>query len=113
MIESQVISQLNSTLNVPAYMEEPKNKPQEYIVAQVVDSGRNNYIDAATFNITAYAGSLERAAELIGEVKQAMYGITSIPNISGSRLGGGGQEINTETRQYGYYCIFNLYYTED
>lgn len=113
MIESQVISYLNSTLEVPAYMEEPKTKPKEYIVAQVIDNGRTNYIDAVTFNIVAYAGSLARAAELIGEVKQAMYGIVSLSNISASKLGGGGQEINTATKQYAYYCVFNLFYTED
>lgn len=113
MIESQVISHLNSELETPSFMEEPQNKPREYIVAQVIDSGRTNYIDAATFNIVAYAASLERAAELIGEVKHAMYRITSISNISASRFGGGGQEINIQTKQYAYYCIFNLFYTED
>ncbi len=113
MIESTVTKYLNEVLDVPAYMEEPKNKPPEYVVLQVIDSGRTNYIDAVTFNITSYSTSLLKAAQLNNMVKNAMYDIISINNISSSKFGGGGQEIKQTTKQYAYYCIFNLFYTEE
>ena len=114
MIEITVRSYLKDKLEVPVYMgEEPKTKSSEYVVLQIIDGGRINHIDAVTFNITSYSTSLQKAAELNKAVKDAMYDIITISNISSSKCGGGGQDINTTTKQYAYYCIFNLYYTED
>lgn len=112
MIEKQVIKYLNE-LHIPAYMEEPKEKPSEYVVLESIDNGRTNYIDAVTFNITCYSTTLQKAAELNQRVKEAMYDIVSIDNISSSKCGGGGQDIDTSTKRYAYYSIFNLYYTEE
>jgi hypothetical protein len=112
MIEAQVCKYLND-LKIPAYMEEPKNKGSEYVVLQSIDNGRINYIDAVTFNITCYSTSLQKACELNNRVKAAMYDITAIDNISSSKCGGGGQDIDTTTKRYAYYSVFNLYYTEE
>ncbi len=114
MIEKQVTAYLNERLSVPAYMgEEPKKKPASYVVLQMIDNGRSNQIDAATFNIKSYAATLQGAAELNATIKGLMYDIISEDNISASRCGGGGQSINTGTKAYSYECVFNLFYTED
>ena len=114
MIEETVRSYLLGKLDVPVYMgEEPKTKPSSYVVLQILDNGRVNHIDAVTFNILSYAGTLAEAAELNKSVKDAMYGITQLDNISSSRCGGGGQALNQTTRQRAYECVFNLYYMED
>ena len=114
MIEKTVKNYLDSELDVPVYMgEEPKTKPSEYIVLKYIDSGRINMIDAATFDIISHSTSLQKAAELNEKVKNAMYDIITLPNVSSSKCGGGGQEINQTTKQYAYDCIFNLYYMEE
>lgn len=113
MIEKTVISYLNDNLGVPAYMEEPKTKLNEYIVIKAIDGGRINLIDAITLDITSYSTSLQGAAELNERVKEIMYAITSLDNISSSKCGGGGQAIETNTKRYAYECIFNLYYMEE
>lgn len=114
MIEVITRQYLSEQLDVPVYIgEEPKTKPSEYIVIEVIDNGRIDMIDAVTFNITSYSTTLYDAAVLNKEVKDAMYNIVSLPEVSSSKCGGGGQAINTNTKQYAYECVFNLYYMED
>jgi len=113
MIENTVIDYLNRVLNVPAYMEEPTRKLDEYVVVKAIDNGRVNHIDAVTLNITSYSTTMEKAAQLNKTVKDAMYNIVSLDNISSSKCGGGGQAIETSSKRYAYECIFNLFYMED
>jgi len=113
MIEKNVIKYLKSKLTVPVYMgEAPAKKPQEYVVLEVIDGGRVNYIDAVTFNIMSYSTTLLNAAELNQSVKEAMYNIVELDQVSSSKCGGGGQSIDTAIKGYAYECIFNLVYME-
>lgn len=113
MIEKIIVRYLKEKLDVPVYMgESPTNKPQEYVVINYIDGGRINYIDAATFSIKSYSTSLQKAAELNALVKNAMYDIVSLKEVSSSKCGGGGQDIDTQTKTYAYECIFNLFYME-
>lgn len=111
MIEKIITQYLNGELTAPCYMgEKPNKKPQEYVVIRYIDGGRINMIDAATFSIMSYSTSLQKAAELNELVKTAMYDIVSLPEVSSSKCGGGGQSIDTQTKEYAYECIFNIYY---
>lgn len=114
IIETKTTRYLESVLDVPVYMgEEPADKPPEYVVLQTLDGGRVNMIDAVTFNIISYSTSLEKAAELNKRVKDAMYGIVALDNVSSSKCGGGGQAIDTKMKRRAYECVFNLFYMED
>lgn len=114
MIETTVRSYLSSKLNVPIFVGmKPVEKPKEYIVIEVVDSGRINMIDAITFSFMSYSDSLENASKLNNKVKEAMYNAIEVESISSSKLGGGSQNLDTQTKEYAYECIFNLFYTED
>lgn len=113
-IEEKTTEYLKRVLDVPVYMgEEPATKPSEYIVIQILDNGRINMIDAVTFNIISYSTSLQKASELNNKVKDAMYNIVSLVNVSSSKCGGGGQAIETSTKRHAYECVFNLFYMED
>ena len=112
MIESVVISYLNSKLNVPVYAEEPTRKTAEYVTVKSIDNGRVDFIDAVTLNIVSVSTSLENAAKLNKQVKDAMYDIISLDNVSSSKCGGSGQRVDTSTKRYECECIFNLYYME-
>lgn len=113
MIEKTVLNYLNSILDVPVYMEEPVAKTDSYVVLQVIDQGRIEYIDAVTFNIRSYGARMVDAAELNKQVKNAMFMITGLDNVSSSKCGGGGQALDVTTNRYAYECVFNLYYMED
>lgn len=113
MIEVTVLNYLSEVLDVPVYVgEKPIKKPKEYVVLEVIDVGRINYIDATTFNISSYATTLFKAAELNEAVKEAMHLIVSEDTVSSSKLGGGGQNIDTESKEYCYESVFNIFYTE-
>lgn len=110
MIERTVIEYLNKELKVPTYAEKPNKNPNEYIVIKNIDSGRTDYIDAVTISIMSYAQTLDNALELNEKVKNAMYDIVALENISKISLGGGGQSIDTQSKTYAYESIFNIYY---
>lgn len=115
MIEITVRNYLKNVLNVPVYIgEEPEKKPSEYVTLEIIDRGRINMIDGATFNIVSHSTTLMKAAELNHRVKDAMYGITELDNVSSSKCSaGGGQAIDTINKRYAYECVFNIYYMED
>lgn len=113
MIESVVIGYLNEKLNVPVYAEEPTRKIDEYVIVQTIDNGRVNFIDACTLSIKSVSTTFENAGKLNKKVKDAMFDIIELSNVSSSKCGGGGQRIDTVTKRYTHECIFNLYYTED
>ena len=113
MIEIITRQYLSSKLDVPVYIgEEPKNKPAEYVVINVIDGGRIDMIDAVTFDIRSFSTSPQKAAELNKKVRNAMFGITVLPDVSASKCGGGGQDFDLQTKRYAYSCIFNLFYME-
>lgn len=113
MIEDILTAYLSKKLSAPVFMgEKPSNRPIEYVVIQKIDSGRINHIDAATFSIFSYSSTLYKAAQLNALVKEAMFAMTELENVSSSKLGGGSQYIDKQTKEYGYECIFNLYYME-
>lgn len=114
MIEVITKQYLDSKLNVPIFIgEKPSKKITEYIVIEIIDGGRINYIDAVTLNIKSYSDTLLHAAELNEDVKNAMYDIVALPQVSSSKCGGGGQSIDTQSKEYAYECVFNLFYMED
>lgn len=112
MIERTVIEYLNTTLKIPTYAEKPNKNPSEYIVIKNIDSGRTDCIDAVTLSIMSYAPTLDKALELNTKVKNAMYDIVAIDDISQCKLGGGGQSIDTQSKTYAYESIFNIIYME-
>lgn len=112
MIERKVIEYLIKKTGIPTYAEKPNKNPDEYIVIKNIDNGRTDCIDAVTISIMSYAQTLDNALALNQKVKNAMYDIVALENISKCKLGGGGQRIDTQSKTYAYESIFNIYYME-
>lgn len=110
MIEIDVIKYLSQALDVSVTGEKPTRKPAEYVVINTIDSGRVNYIDSVTISIMSYADTLLNASKLDARVRDAMYDIICLEDISSCKLGGGSQAIDTQTKEYAYESIFNLVY---
>lgn len=111
MIEKVITKYLKSCVDVPVYMgEAPATKPKEYVVIELIDSGRINMIDAVTFSFVSHSTTLLKSAELNEEVKKAMYEAISLDEVSSSKYGGGSPNINSTTKEYTYESIFNLFY---
>lgn len=111
MIEKIVRTYLHTELDIPVYIgEKPLNKPDEYVIIETIDYGRTDFIDAVTLDIFSYSTSMQKAAELNQAVMRTMSNIIEVPTISAAKLAGGGQNIDRQTKEYAYECIFNVYY---
>ena len=88
MIEITLREYLEEKLGVPVLMEVPKEKPSEYILLQLIDSGKINHIDAATFSIVAISDTLYNAAELSNKIKETLLDSITLNCISHVDLGG-------------------------
>lgn len=111
MIEAALRQYLADNLNrVSVVMEYPKNPPKKFVMLQLTDAGRVNYIDAATFFVTVYADTLYNAAELKEQVKDVLFGAITLPWISNSTLGQETAGIDSANHVYKYDLTFNFYY---
>lgn len=113
MIEKTVLDYLDSALDVPVYLEQPKSKPNEYVLIKIISMGRVNYINNASFYLRSISTSLFNASKLNKDVMNAMDAIISEDSISASKIGGMTQDIDTTTKTYAYECVYNLVFTED
>lgn len=111
MIEVALRQYLADSLsNIPVVMEYPKNPPKKFILLQLSDAGRTNYIDAATFFVTVYADTLYAAAELKESVKTLLLDSISLPGISKAILGQESAGTDSANHVYKYDLTFNFYY---
>lgn len=110
MIESIVLDYLNKTLDVPAYMETPEDKPEEYVLVEKTGSSVENFICSATLALQSYAQSLLKAAELNEKVKVAMDGIIILDDISKSKLNTDYNFTDTTKKEYRYQAVYDLVY---
>ncbi len=110
MIEKIVIDYLNKHLDVPVYAEHQRTDPRSFVLVERVGSARNNLIDRASLAIQSYAESMVEAAELNEKVKSAMYKIVKLDEIGSSKLDSDYNYTDTETKQYRYQAIFDIYF---
>lgn len=114
MIENKILDYLQRTLNTTyVYLETPKTSHASYVVFQIVDRSRSNLIDAVTVRLWSYGKNKEEAAQLDKMVRDAMYNITDVDDISASTLGGGADDYDTSLNRYRYSSYFNLTYMEE
>lgn len=110
MIESIVISYLNTNLSVSCYMEKPEAQPDKYVIVQKTGSRRDNRINHATFAIQSYAPSMYQAAELNELVKAKMDSIVSLSTVYASELNSDYNFTDTTDKKYRYQCVYELTY---
>lgn len=108
MIELVVLDYLKSVLNVPVAMEKPTADLKEYVLIEKTGSSEENYIMNATFVIQSYSDTLYGAASLNETVKEKMRNITTLADVSASKLNSDYNYTDTTTKQYRYQAVFDL-----
>ena len=110
MIEATVRNYLNNALDVPVYMEVPKDVtlPGEFVVVEKTGSGRTNYINTATIALQSYAGSLYSASLLNESVKAAMDNIIALDDICDSQLDSDYNFTDTTTKEHRYQAVYDV-----
>lgn len=116
MIEEILLQYLSSILDVPVVLETPKESIKNYMLFEVVDRQKTDYIDAVTVEFNSYADSKYKAALLDKQVRKSIENLIENPLISSVEFGGGrssGDNHDLETKKYRYRCYFNIYYYEE
>lgn len=108
MIEKIISDYLTSALPVPAYPEEPENRPEKYILVEKTGGGSENYINSATIAIQSYAESLYLAAELNEAVKKAMEEVIQLDVVCSIELNSDYRYTDTETKRYRYQAVYDI-----
>lgn len=110
MIEKTVLDYLSKKLDVPCYMEVPATMPQEFVVIEKLGSSRTNFVNYASFAIQSYSTSTYKAALLNEKVKEAMFDIVDLKEISSSELDGDYLYTDTSIKRARYQCIFDMHH---
>lgn len=108
MIEIVILDHLNSILDVPAFLEKPEPKPNEYVLFEKTGSGGANKLGSSTFAFQSYSGSLYGAALLNKKTKIAVERLIELNEISGLKLNTDYNFTDTTTKQYRYQAVYDI-----
>lgn len=110
MIELIVRKYLVSKLDIPVVLEHQKNLPKRYVLLEKTSGKRNNYLNSSTIAIQSYAESLLEAAKLNEKIKNIMYDLIAVDEVSGVDLNNDYNFTDPETKQYRYQAVFDINY---
>ena len=106
MIEERLIEELNKVLTYPVYAEVPATMPTRFYVLQKTGSRRNNLIDSSTIAIQSYGDSLLESVQMNEALKQAMYSLVSLNDISSVDLNSDYNFTDTAEKRPRYQAVF-------
>lgn len=112
MIESVIYNYLDSVLEVPVYMEMPKNPPIQFVLFEKTGSSLNNCIGSATLAVQSHAESMYQAATLNEAVKSAMLNAIVLAEIASVRLNSDYNYTDGTLKDYRYQAVFDLTHYE-
>lgn len=108
IIEKKIREYLKSKLNIPVYLEEPKEKPEKYLLVMKTGSSRRNFIPSAMITVRSYAASLSETIDLNELVKNAMYDAIELDDIVKVQLNSDYDYTDTDTKRYRYQAVFDV-----
>lgn len=114
MIEVKIIKYLVSKkiADGQVYAEVPAEKPERYVVIQKTASGLEDGLNSAMVAVQSISqDSLLDAMTLNESVKQAMLSMAEEnDDIYSCKLNSDYNYTDTETKEYRYQAVFNLYF---
>lgn len=110
MIELIVKEYLSKTLNIPIVFEHQKNLPKQFIVIQKTSASRENFLNSSTIAIQSYGASMFEAAKLNEKIKNLMYDLITVSEVSKISLNSDYNYTDLETKEYRYQAVFDIHY---
>lgn len=110
MIELIVKNYLSTKLEIPIVFEHQINLPKRFILIQKTSGSRENFLNSSTIAIQSYAESMFEAAKLNEKIKNLMYDLITVDEVSSVNLNSDYNFTDTETKQYRYQAIFDIHY---
>ena len=108
MIEEIVFNYLKNKLNVPVTFENINEV--EYVLIGKSGSSRFDFANTATFFIQSYSSSKYKASLLNEKVKDAMYDLIELDEITSLHLNSDYDYTDTTTKKYRYQAVFDIGY---
>jgi hypothetical protein len=110
MIELIVKNYLSTKLEIPIVFEHQQNLPKKFILIQKTSGSRENFLNSSTVAIQSYAESMFESAKLNEKIKNLMYDLITISEVSKVKLNSDYNFTDTETKRYRYQAIFDIYH---
>lgn len=110
MIENNILKFLQSRLECRVALEREPNMVPPFVLIEKTGSSIENHINSATFTIQSYGQSLFKAAVLNEEIKEIMFQFSEQENIGKCSLNSDYNYTDTETKEYRYQAVFDIYY---
>ena len=115
MIETILLDYLTDALDVPVYMEKPKEYGDSFVVLERTGGREEDYLQSATIAIQSYGGSLYKAAALAETVKSKMLEAVQCPEIASVKLNSiynfsNNGSTSNPSKQYCYQSVFEVFY---
>ena len=110
MIELIVKDYLTKYLGIPIVFEHQKNLPKRYILIQKTSGKRENFLKESTIAIQSYAETLFESAKLNEKIKDLMYDLIMVDEVSKVSLNSDYNYTNLETKEYRYQAVFDIYH---
>jgi len=110
MIELIVKEYLSKTLNIPIVFEHQKNLHKQFIEIQKTSWSRENFLNSSTIAIQSYGASMFEAAKLNEKIKNLMYDLITVSEVSKVSLNSDYNYTDLETKEYRYQAVFDIHY---
>lgn len=108
MIETTVRNYLNQELIESVYLETTSDMPDKYVLLERTGGGEKYGIKSAAFAVQSYANSMYEAAELNERVKEAMFDIIRLDNITDISLDSNYNFTDIRTKKYRYQSVWDM-----
>ena len=108
MIEEIVFNYLKNKLNVPVTFENINEV--EYVPIGKSGSSRFDFTNTATFFIQSYSSSKYKASLLNEKVKDVMYDLIELDEITSLHLNSDYDYTDTTIKKYRYQALFDIGY---
>lgn len=110
MIEKIIFDYLKTKLNVPVYMEFPKEPSKSMVLIEKTGSSLEDHVYSAVIAIQSYAPSLFKTSELNELVKDAMLDFIEIDKICKCEINSDYNYPDVERNLYRYQAVFDITY---
>lgn len=108
MIEKIIREYLKESLDVPVFMEKPKEKPESFVTIERTGGPEENHIYHSTIVIDSYDTTLAKTVELNRRVTEAMLNSINLSAIGSCKLNSTYNDTDTATKEYRYGALFDL-----
>ena len=110
MIEVITKNFLDDHLDVPSFFEHNSDAPERFVIIDRTGGNNQNSLKSAVIAFQSYAESLYEAADLNERVKEVVGNMIELDNISKVKLNSDYNFTDTQTKQYRYQAVFEIYY---